>query len=206
MPMWKYIDNILVRGWLEIELRGEDKELIYKHRQPVKSFVANWTKALYGLMYDDCRSKAVTLRDTGGTDRAYPNLSDYYRPIFKVTAPAGNTEYGILFGYGTASKTINDYFLGALITHGTGANQLDYADTGITWEIADDRGILYISRTASNYGSDDVTITEVGLAFYEADVDYYELYFLILADLLDTSVVVSPSLSITARYKFEFLF
>jgi len=199
-------DGVLAKGRLEIELRDERKRLIRSHVQPVRSFLANWTKALYGLTYGNTRARATSLVDTGGVARSYPYLWDVSYTIFCATAPLGNIARGLLFGSGTSAKSINDYNLEAKIEHGTGAGQLYYYETASGFEVLDDRSKLWFERMAQNEGTEDVTVSEVGLAFSEHDASGTVYYFLILADLLDEAVMVAPGKTITARYVFEFLF
>ena len=194
-----------VRVWLEVELTNKRNELLFRNKQPIRSFLYNWTKALYGLAYGACTTRVVELVDTDGILRKYPSLYSQSYPVFSFRAGAGNTNYGILFGNGTKSVELSDYCLDSKIGHGTSAGQLSYQDTILEHSSASDRSYLIVSRSADNVSGGDITVSEVGLAFNERDADAGSLFFLILRDILDPAMTVANTQTITARYVFEFL-
>jgi len=194
-----------MRAFLAIELYDKSGDLLFKQKKPVRSFLYNWTKALYGLSYGDCQSQAATLKDTGGTDRAYPNLYNENRPVFRFTSVEGETTFGILVGNGTTEVTLDDYNLASKIAHGTGAGQLYYYETNTHHYTDSDRSYLEVYRLLLNKSSSNVTVSEVGLAFYEMDVSGSTYFFLILRDLVDPAVTVEPAQTLQVKYIFEFL-
>jgi len=204
MQMWEHSPSP-VRVWLEVRLYSRRGKLIFEHRQPVRSFLANWTKAIYGLALKYANTDAIMLTARDGTDHWFPDLYSEGSPIFRMTAPEGNTERGILFGSGTTSPSINDYELESLISHGTGSGQLYYNASDIAYEIESDRGRFIAYRTATNKSGGDVTVSEIGLAFIyrNSSGNWYKV--LVLRDVLDTAVVVAPTQSIEGRYVMEFL-
>lgn len=194
-----------MKAYLALELYGRGGDLLYERKKPVESFLYNWTKALYGLLYSTCRSRAVTLKDTGGSDRSYPYLWDVGYEIFKFRSGIGDTRYGILVGNGTATVTLDDYKLASLIQHGTSAGRLYYHETKTKHYTNGDRSYLEVSRLLVNDSGSSVTVSEVGLAFHEYNYSYGRVYFLILRDLVDPAITVEPEQLLQVRYVFEFL-
>ena len=194
-----------MRAYLAIELYDKNRDLLYKQKKPVRSFLYNWTKALYGLSYQTATSKSVKLKDTGGTDRDYPNLYATDSDLFRFRAAEGKTSYGILVGNGTTEVTLDDYNLASLITHGTGAGQLYYYETNTRHYTDTDRSYLEVYRLLLNRSDSNVTVSEVGLGFYERDASGAYYFFLILRDLVDPAVTVEPAQTLQVKYIFEFL-
>jgi len=194
-----------MRAFLAIELYDKNRDLLFKQKKPVRSFLYNWAKALYGLSYNHCRSKAATLKDTGGTDRAYPNLYSTSEKIFRVTESEGYTRFGIHVGSGTTAVTLDDYKLASKIGHGTSAGQLYYYETNTRHYTDSDRSYLEVYRLLVNKSDSNVTVSEVGLVFREKDAAPADYDFLILRDLVDPAVTVEPAQTLQVRYIFEFL-
>ena len=206
MQVWNHSSSP-VRAYLEVKVfekvRRGYRRVLFRHRQPVRSFVLNWTKAIYGLMYERANSQAVQLVNTSGESVWYPDIYDASSEILKVRAPEGNTYFGILFGSGTTAPTLDDYKLESLIPHGTGSGQLYYHATQLSYEKDTDRARVIVWRTADNNSGGDITISELGLVmiWYPSPAEYA----LILRDVLDTAVVVANTQSVEGRYVFEFV-
>lgn len=203
MQMW-YNPFSPVRVWLEVRLYSRRGKLIFDHKQPVRSFVANWTKALYGITYRFPDDRVIKVVTRTGVERDYPNLYSDTVELFRFTSIEG-ARTGILFGNGTTAPSMNDYDLEALIPHGTGSGQLYYNATETAYDIESDRGRLIVLRTAYNKSGGDITVSEVGLFFYWKDNDGNANVVLILRDVLDPAVVVANGQAIEGRYVFEFL-
>ena len=194
-----------MRAFLAIELYDKNRDLLYKQKKPVRSFLYNWTKALYGLSYGNANSQVAMLKDTGGTDRAYPNLYSTDKPIFKFTSGETDNRYGIVVGSGTTAVTLDDYNLASKIAHGTGAGQLYYYETNTRHYTDSDRSYFEVYRLLLNKSDSNVTVSEVGLAFETRDASGGYYRFLILRDLVDPAVTVEPAQTLQVRYIFEFL-
>jgi len=113
------------------EIRVGERALVF----PSRSWVRNaynqisqwWTDVRMSGSYGD---GATTCRDIyGSTLNA--------RSAGKVGAPAGDTSYGIVFGRGTTSWSLDDYTLAQKIEHGDGPNQMQYQGVTITptWNV-----------------------------------------------------------------------
>jgi len=179
-----------MRAFLALELYDKNRDLLFKQKKPVRSFLYNWTKVIYGLSYTYANSGAATLKDTDGTDRAYPNLYGVDKPLFRFRADEGDVTYGILVGNGTTAVTLDDYNLASKIAHGTGAGQLHYYETNTRHYTDSDRSYLEVSRRFYNESGGDITVSEVGLGFREIDASGPAFHFLILRDLVDPAVTL----------------
>ena len=185
------------------KVRRNYRRVLFRHRQPVRSFLYNWTKALYGLSYSTAAARVVTLVNRSGIRFYYPDLYAEGYPIFEFRAREAWDEYGILFGKGTTSPTLDDYDLESPIPHGTDSGRLYYNQTHTTHETDSDRSRLIVWRTADNESGGDITVSEIGLAFRVYTGDYH--YVLILRDVLDTAIVVAYGQSVEGRYVMEFV-
>jgi len=204
MQMWNHFAST-VKIWLEVKLYSKKGDLVYSHKQPVRSFLANWTKALYGITYSTTNLNIVKVVTRYGGSVGYPSYSGTGYPLFKLTADEGDTRNGIIFGSGTTPPSIDDYDLEAPIPHGTEAGELYYNASGLVYDIKSDRGVIHAYRTASNQSGEDVTVSEIGLAFIwrRSDGNYYPV--LVLRDVLDEALVVPHTYTIEGRYIFEFV-
>jgi len=185
---------------LVVTVKDKNGKVVEKRKVKGNSFVSNFIKALYGLMYEDACSDVIELTDIYGNSKWYPALDYQTYPIFRVTAQEGEDKYGILYGTGTTPFSVDDYKLESPIPHGDADNQLHYYSTDLlAVEIKDNRVQYGIQRPAVNNGSVAINVTEIGLIAF--DVTHYdELWFLIIRDVLDTAITVNPNQTITATY------
>ncbi len=189
---------------LECEVRDKNGKLISKHRQVSKSLLKNFALALKGIMAGSVQSKNVNLKDTSGTSRAYPYMSTSTLYLLAVNAGQGNQGYGILVGSGTTPVSRDDYKLVSQIAHGSDVGQLSYG--AVTVEDPDGTPpdtVFRVIRTFTNNTTESITVSEIGLAFYEYDASAYTLCFLIARDVLSTSQSVPSGATLTVRYIFK---
>ena len=193
-----------IEVFLETELRDRYGTVKFRQRKPIRSFLLNWSKALYGMTYSVANSGVITLADTGGTGRKFPKLNATSTPFFRFRNASGDTSYGILVGNGTAEVSLDDCALASLIPHGTEIGQLYYYETLTTYFTDSDRTFFHVYRDITNRSEDSVTVSEIGLAFRH-DTPDGAFRFLILRDLLDPAVTLAPGDTYTGRYIFTFI-
>lgn len=127
----------------------------------------NWLCIIKGLL---TRTVLVGL---SGTDQPYgtngvqipwPYITQLEYGIHDMAASAGVITHGIVLGTGTTPATKDDYNLDTVITHGSGAGQLQFGacsisnviDTGTSWRAT-------VTREVTNVSGSSITVNEVGL-------------------------------------------
>lgn len=125
------------------------------------------------------------------TTHAKPSAfaSEFYRSSSSVSV-SEYAKYGVVFGNGTAAESIDSYGMsGDIFTNYTSSNtdSMTYDDSGAT------RTVIY---TLTNNGTEDFTISEIGLMGY-ACLNYYsnsskQYYnnFLFERTLLETPITI----------------
>jgi len=180
--------------YIELEVRDRSGKLIRKYRQPARTWVKNFMILLYGGLTD---TTTHPIKTDGGTSNIQSTVE--YGEILKVTAPAGDDQYGLVVGKGTKPYDPNDYCLDNQIANGTGADQLSYGE--VTVEEPIDTGtklVMRIIRIFTNNSGGNITVTEVGLIMFCSNV-----HILVARDVLAQAVTVPDGSTLTARYILE---
>ncbi|RLJ03010.1 MAG: hypothetical protein DRP11_01945 [Candidatus Aenigmatarchaeota archaeon] len=206
-------DNLKEKLKLELEIVVWDKngKIIKRHRQEVKSWLKNFALFLKHQLHNE--NDVVV--DTGGAsatiicglsecDLSY-HSAGYGSLEFSANAGDNDDSFGIIVGSGTATVSPDDYNLASKIPHGTGSGQLDY-DTH-TFEsptITNGTVKFSISRSFKNSSGGDVNVNEVGLVIRSlskaADKVCEDVKFLIIRDVLDSTVTVPDGGGLTVKY------
>lgn len=143
---------------------GKIEKTIYQKSNSLVRNYYNWS-ANNGLCHQSPNAATygagyLAMKDTGGTIRTVGSSSGYY--INDLSTAQSN--YGILVGTSATAESIEDYILGAKVTHGNGAGQMYYYDTQKTASY--NGGTLkwsnQIKRTIMNNSGASITINEVG--------------------------------------------
>jgi hypothetical protein len=108
-------------------------------------------------------NQAVTVKDTGGTNRSYAT-ADYFYPYDPFSQGIGNDTAGIVVGTGSGSPNFTDYCLGARILHGTTAGRLFYHQgTWNTYLFTNPKKRQFVwQRLFRNGSGADITVNEIG--------------------------------------------
>jgi len=122
-----------------------------------------------------------------------------------VEAADGDSAYGIAVGSGTTSPTVSDHALESQISHGVASGQLQYGACELeAYGTTDNTTYAKYKRVFTNGSGADVTVNEIGLiAKWYRKVGTAEegpWYFLLIRDVLSSSVVVPDGASLTVRY------
>lgn len=216
--------------YIELLVKNERKTESYK-RIKSRSLTYNFLKFLrdvmltktttiggsYGSYYTSTSDIVLaTVRDTTNTSvnattgRVLTTTGSIQISILGLDAPAGNHNYGVVVGKGTATPTPNDFNLQSRFTHGDGLDQLQYGATSIEdVTVSSNTSQFRIIRSFTNNYSGSQTINEVGLIARYYDVHYIsgsyravERLFLIARDVLSSPVTLQQGKTLTVRYIF----
>jgi hypothetical protein len=139
--------------------------LLSRKRVKCHSYVQQFIDILY---IHFANTDGINIKDTSGTNQS-PLAG-----VIRVEAAAGNANYGVLVGTGTAANDVSTYALAAKIANGTGAGQLQYGATSVTTPatVGQKRQIT-VARVFTNNSGASITVNEVGLATYHASTSYF---------------------------------
>lgn len=119
-------------------------------------------------------------------------------PVCTLSAPAGNTGYGIIAGTGTTPVAETDYYIGTLIAHGSGSGQLSYQAVLFDPLVLGSTTALFgVKRTMDNLHASTV----VGITEMAAVVNHSNNLFMSLRVVLSSTVNV-PAAGGNAQCKF----
>mgnify|MGYP001050160178 CR=1 FL=1 len=148
-----------------IEIRDKDGKVIRKVTKESRSILKNFASMLRALMWGDCVSKCVTLKDIYGTNRDYPDLNGTSDFMFFVRSTANINFFGIVVGTGDTSVTRDDYKLVTYIEGGTGTGKLSMDNTlveAVNGTPPESR--WNVTRIFINQSGGTIIVKEIGIA------------------------------------------
>ena len=165
-----------------------------------ESFVQQFLQLLYTQMTGVPLANALTVKDTGGSNRT-PILalgSNSY--LLDVLDAAADTNYGIVVGTGNTAPTISDYQLGTLIANGVGAGAMQYGTVsfGAPGAGATTSQLTITRNFTSNTGG--ITVNELGLYCRGYD-NTTTRYFMIIRDVISGGIAVPNGQTLTVNYR-----
>jgi hypothetical protein len=148
-------DEPLFKAYIEAKVYDKEGHIIQYHKQPMRSltqyFLALMSIPLIGTYQNASTNSAPgILTNVLGLPSAISGNSNSATIVW---------EWSIQLGSGTQAFSLSLNSLAAPIANGSGAGQLVYGSTGITYAGSS----LFISIVVSNYTSSTVTVAEIGL-------------------------------------------
>ena len=203
------LSGVQVRATLTFKITDANGTVIKEWTEPAHSLNYNFATIIWAL-WD---ANSATLTDTGGTAISVNGASG---GAWAVTAPSGNTSYGILVGSGasaggTPSPSQNN--LVAQIPQGTSSGQIEYG--GVTLSSTSTSGqttSFTISRSFTNVSGATFSVTEIGIAVYMTGFAMTTVsthsavtsdYFLIAYDIPSSAISVANGQTLTITYTFS---
>lgn len=163
---------------------------------PSHSFTIAFLQHIYGAL----NTIAVSIQDVGDAARSVGAPDDYQLARNELKAGDNTSTYGLVVGTGAGAESNTDYALGTQIAHGVGAGQLDYGAHSFTApSVVGSNVDMIVSRDFYNGSGGSITVTEVG-GYTRSRVGAAYNYFCVLRDLLDTSVPVANTETLTLQY------
>lgn len=113
--------------------------------------------------------------------------------------------HGILVGTGTTATDINDYALDTVVAEGTGAGQMEYGNHSIVNSTHDGSTYSYagITRTVANNSGGSIVVAEVGLVCNMDWDSSTNRYFLLLREVLGSTITVADTQTLTATVRIK---
>ncbi len=165
-----------------------------------ESFTQQFLQLLMIQMMPVASDVGMQLRDTGNTLRTL--MSNTLN--FIAGAAANDATYGIQVGNGNNAPTITDYVIQSLITHGSGAGQLQYG--GVTYGAPSSDATtsqFTITRNFSNASGGSITVNEITLVVKGCIVDSNQQNFLVIRDVIGGGIAVPNGQTLTANYRIQ---
>lgn len=177
----------------------KDGELIFDDKQRGHSWTRNFYnyKCLIGTNagYTNGNFGAGYLSGKGEDGSVIYTV--YLRNIGALTTGSAATTYGIVVGTSDTAFNVEQYALGALIAHGTGAGQFTYQASGFNSKAYALKVWTATSkRVFNNNSGGDITVKEIGLYPQNHDV-----IFLMERSVLSPTVLVPNGAQLTATYE-----
>ncbi len=202
-------------AFLTLEVFDKDGKLIQRHRQRSHS----WTRNAYNLLFTQVAGKGMTgdgygagklsikepdttVNDTDGLAISIGTDPDSVGTGYREGA--GHIVHGILVGSGTNAEDFEDYVLQTPIAEGTGANELNHAQSELNaYSYVGLVGTNTLVRYFNNntVGETSVDVNEVCLAAAGYTGTY--VYFITSRDHLASTVTVPSTGQLKVTYTIQ---
>jgi len=199
--------------FLQIEVFNGQGSRIHAHRQRSHSWnrnAYNWFYSQFGQLQNVGSTfgpGAITIKDTGGSIRV-ANVCIFINSTWLgYKANAGQYDRGILVGSGDESEAFDGHSLQSLISHGTGAGQLDHAASDLpvrSWSALTRVFSVTLVRFFNNNSGGDIDVNEVGLVAGGIRVESAsDRYALVSRDVLASTITVPDTGQLKVTYTIE---
>lgn len=177
----------------EIIVTDKHGKVIHREKRVAKSWLTAYNELMFGVF----NSQAVTIKDTGGTNRT-PDATNYGH--FDMKAVVNTDTYGPVIGTDNTAVTMNDYQLGAQIAHGTGTGQMQYLATSIPSPSVDATTSSFtLTRQFINVSGATINVNEIAI-YGRAQSGITRYNFCFARDVLGSPVAVPDGGAFTLIY------
>lgn len=179
-----------VYGRYTMTLRDRNHNIIKQGEYPIRSIVNQYWRFLYNMLSS---VQATTYVNASGGNTTLTHIQS------DAGGNAGNL-MGILVGTSSAGVEYANNALGGYIAHGTGANQLSFGDSVVTYNAAN--GSATITRTFTNNNiTTDPTVNEVALGISSTGIGMTAV-----RDVPGSSYAMLYEATLTVSYEIQFPF
>jgi len=203
------LSGVQVKASITFKITDANGTVIKEWTEPAHSLNINFASIIWAL-WD---ANSITLDDTGGTAISINGASG---GAWSVTAPSGNTSYGILIGSGASAGSTpspSAYNLTAQIPQGTSSGQIEYGAVSVSSTSTSGQTTSFtISRSFTNVSGATLSVTEIGIAVYMTGFAMTTVsthsavtsdYFLISYDIPSSAISVQNGQTLTITYTFS---
>lgn len=201
--------GVQIKASITFKITDANGTVIKEWTEPAHSLNTNFATIIWALW--NAAQGEVT--DTGGTSIYIKGASG---GAWSVTAPSGNTSYGILVGSGASAGSTpspSTYKLVAQIPQGTSSGQIEYDAVSLTAVgVSGQTTSFTISRSFTNVSGATLSVTEIGIAVYMTGFAMTTVstasavssdYFLIAYDIPSSAISVQNGQTLTITYTFS---
>jgi hypothetical protein len=203
------LSGIQVRATITFRITNPDGTVVKEWTEPAHSLNYNFALLIWALW----SASTATIVDTGWTAISINGASG---GTMAVTAPSGNSSYGIVVGSGASAGSTPSptaYNLVAQIPNGTSSGQIEYGAVSVgSISQSGQTTSFTISRSFTNVSGSTITVTEIGLVvnvtgFAMVTVSTHTAvssdYFLIAYDIPSSAIAVQNGQTLTVTYTFS---
>ena len=203
------LSGVQVRATITFKITDANGTVIKEWTEPAHSLNENFASIIWAL-WDAAQTN---LTDISGLLITIQGASG---GAWSVTAPSGNTSYGILVGSGaTAGSTPSPsaFKLNAQIPQGTSSGQIEYGAVSVSSTSTSGQTTSFtISRSFTNVSGASLSVTEIGLAVYITGFAMTNVstnsavtsdYILIAYDIPSSAISVANGQTLTITYTFS---
>jgi len=148
--------------WYKAIVRDRDGKVISQEERKSRSFLSLWNKMIWTQMAGASFPASLMVTDINGSGWALGVGTSGNN--FRMNGGAENPNMGIVIGTSDTPVDVSDYRLGALITQGFGAGQMDYMAMVINASVvADPSCDFFMSRQMANNSGGLITVRESGI-------------------------------------------
>jgi len=201
--------GVQIRATITFKITDANGTVIKEWTEPAHSLNSNFATIIWAL-WD---ATSATLSDTGGTAISINGASG---GAWAVTAPSGNTSYGILVGSGASAGSTpspSTIKLVAEIPQGTSSGQIEYGGVSVgSTSTSGQTTSFTVSRSFTNVSGATLSVTEIGIAVYMTGFAMTNTstnsavtsdYFLIAYDIPSSAISVQNGQTLTITYTFS---
>ena len=189
------------RLWYKAIVRDHNGKVLFQEGKSSRSFLGLWNKMIWTQITGASFPGALMVTDINGS--SWPLGVGTHGYNFRMNAGAENTSYGIVIGTSNTPVAISDQRMGALITQGLGAGQMDYMAQVINASvIADPNCDFFMSRQMANNSGGPITVRESGIyVMMERSLSPFSTaYGCVVRDVFTTPQDVPDGGGITLEY------
>lgn len=184
--------------YYQITLLDQDFRVVKHYRRRVAhSFVEQYIQHLHALASAAVEAGVV---DTGSVTRTIRTATSAESHMRTLAAAAENT-FGLMVGTGSTAVTMTDRALDTKIVHGTSSGQMEHgASTHSAPQQSGDDASWTQTRVFTNSSGGSITVAETGIYCTTEDTGNTNREFLLVRDVLGSSVAVADNQSISVTY------
>jgi hypothetical protein len=203
--------GVQVKAFLTFKITDANGTVIKEWTEPAHSLNTNFANIIYALW----NASTIGVSDIGGNSIVINGASG---GTMAITAPSGNTSYGIVIGSGASAGSTpspSAYKLSAQIPQGTSSGQIEYGAVTLNSPTLSGQTTSFtISRSFTNVSGATLTVTEIGIIAYLTGWAMQQVvsgttsptssdYTLIAYDIPSSAISVQNGQTLTITYTFS---
>lgn len=186
----------------KISIANQKGQIIKKGRFKLsRSFVLQYLQVEEILMAHTYNvvPDQINVKDTANANQLLPRLTSNWLTVTPSTeAPATIDTYGIQVGRDNTGLANTNYTLVLKVTHGIGANQMQYGACGVGTAAVNGANVdLVITRAFVNSSGNTITLLETGIVAAIMNSGAAQCYFLFVRDTVNQAVLNTETATVT---------